>query len=60
MHSENNIVMITIELILFVATSIVALFYTNKRKVFFDRLAEADSSELSDGKNCKGWQSSFC
>ena len=50
LHSENNIVMITIELILFVATSIVALFYTNKRKAFFDRLVEADSSERSDGE----------
>ena len=50
LHSENNIVMITIELILFVAISIVALFYTNKREALFDRLAEADSSELSDGE----------
>ena len=50
LHSENNIVIITIELILFVATSIVALFYTNKREALFDRLAEADSSELSDGE----------
>ena len=50
LHSENNIVIITIELILFVATSIVALFYTNKRKAFLDRLAEADSSELSNSE----------
>ena len=50
LHSENNIVMITIELILFVAISIVALFYTNKREALFDRLAEAESSELSDGE----------
>lgn len=50
LHSENNIVMITIELILFVAISIVALFYTNKREALFDRLAEADSSKLSDGE----------
>ena len=50
LNSGNNIAITTIELILFVATSIVALFYTNKRKVFFDRLAEADSSELSDGE----------
>ena len=32
------------------ATSIAALFYTNKRKAFFDRLAEADSNERSDGE----------
>ena len=50
LHSENNIVIITIELILFVATSIVALFYTNKRKAFLDRLAEADSSELRNSE----------
>ena len=50
LHSENNIIIITIELILFVATSIVALFYTKKRKAFFDRLAEADRSQLSNAE----------
>lgn len=50
LSSDSSIAVIVLVLFLFVAVSIVALFYTNKRKVFFDRLAEADSSELSNGE----------
>lgn len=34
LNSDNNIAIITIELILFVLASIAAFFYTNKRKTF--------------------------
>ncbi|WP_177916889.1 helix-turn-helix transcriptional regulator [uncultured Eubacterium sp.] len=45
LDSGNNIAIITIELLLFVLTSVAALAYTNKRKAFFDGIeAEAENS----------------
>ena len=48
LNSDNNIAIITIELILFVLASIAAFFYTNKRKTFFDELSSTGGDKLSD------------
>lgn len=50
LNSGNNIAIISIELLLFVLTSIAALIYTNKRKAFFDRLAAEQESEAGDSE----------
>ncbi len=48
LNSGNNIAIIIIELLLFVLTSISALFYTNKRKSFFNNIAKKDNDDLND------------
>lgn len=59
LNSGNNIAIITIELLLFVFASIVALVYTNRRKDFFDELAAKNDSELSDSERLQRLSEQF-
>ncbi len=59
LNSDNNIAIITIELILFVLASIIAFFYTNKRKTFFDELSSTGGDKLSDKEILKKLSEKF-
>jgi hypothetical protein len=59
LNSDNNIAIITIELILFVLASIAAFFYTNKRKTFFDELSSTGGDKLSDKEILKKLSEKF-
>lgn len=50
LNSGNNIAIITIELLLFVLTSVAAFAYMNKRKAFFDGLEAEAVDKLSDSE----------
>ena len=59
LNSDNDIAIITIELILFVLASIAAFFYTNKRKTFFDELSSTGGDKLSDKEILKKLSEKF-